>query len=163
MKHSFIYTFLALASFSFLACEKDDICTQDDPTTPGIVLEFYDINNPTEAKIAPGLLAYVQGSNLAIQAEGNKIILPLQVGQTQTTWQVTLNAQDQDVTNDITDEIILNYAVNHQYVSKACGYRAVFNLEEANPVSNTNNWITNLTLQNSIISSQNETHIKIYF
>ncbi len=43
-----IFLFL-LISFSFLSCEKDDICDATTPTTPRLVIEFYDslIATPT--------------------------------------------------------------------------------------------------------------------
>ena len=163
MKKALKNTFLALAFLSFLACEKDDICTQDDPTTAGVVIEFFDINNPNTAKTPTGLIAQANGSQLGISAQGNKLTLPLLVNNTHTTWQLILNADDTDPNNDIVDQIDFDYVVNHQFVSKACGYKAIFSLNETSPVMNTTNWIQNLNLLNTNITSQNETHIKIYF
>ena len=58
MKQLFL---LLLLSVFFSSCEKDDICDTNTPTTPKIVIEFYDVANPTTLKnvtnlgvIAPG-------------------------------------------------------------------------------------------------------------
>jgi len=39
--------FLLLFVFSLLGCEKDDICESTTPTTPRLVIEFYDFNAST--------------------------------------------------------------------------------------------------------------------
>ena len=42
--------FICLFSISFSSCEKDDICEATTPTTPKLVIEFYDVLNRTVKK-----------------------------------------------------------------------------------------------------------------
>ncbi len=39
-------------------CERDDICSEFTPTTPRLLIEFYDIANQEELKFAPQLSVY---------------------------------------------------------------------------------------------------------
>ena len=43
-------------TFSLSSCEKDDICAESTPTTPKVVIEFYDAANPTTAKNVSNLV-----------------------------------------------------------------------------------------------------------
>mgnify|MGYP006353373257 FL=1 len=37
---------LLAVAFTFSSCEKDDICDANTPTTPRLVIGFYDFLNP---------------------------------------------------------------------------------------------------------------------
>ena len=45
-----IISFLLLFAFGLSGCEKDDICDANTPTTPRLIISFYDYNNPTVKK-----------------------------------------------------------------------------------------------------------------
>ena len=47
MKYLYILVIVAIA---FSSCEKDDICDTNTPTTPRIIIDFYDATNPTVLK-----------------------------------------------------------------------------------------------------------------
>ena len=76
------------------------------------------------------------------------------------------------ITNEtIKNEDILefNYTRNQVFVSRACGYKTVYQLNADNGIVHTDNdtpelkWIKNIFIENNSISTENETHIKIYF
>lgn len=163
MKNALKYTLLGLLSLGFLGCEKDDICAEEDPNTQAVIIEFYNKNKPKETKVPENLLAYVDGYELAIKATGNSINLPLMIDANTTTWNLVLNGNDDNATNNIVDQITFNYEVEQQYVSKACGYKANFILNETNGVVTTHNWINSIEIVNSNIVNPNEVHIKIFF
>jgi len=50
MKKYIITSLALLLAVSFWNCEKDDICAETTPTTPKLVIEFYDNANPTVLK-----------------------------------------------------------------------------------------------------------------
>jgi len=163
MKKTLQYILLSILSFGLLGCEKDDICAEEDPKTQAVVLEFYNKDRPTEAKTPANLVAYVTGNDLAIAAVGNKLSLPLMIDSQTTTWNLVLNANDANDTNDIIDQVTFNYDVIQEYVSRSCGYKANFILNETNGVLTTNNWINSIEIINSNIVNPNEIHIKIFF
>jgi hypothetical protein len=163
MKKYLKYILLCLFSFGFLGCEKDDICAQEDPNTQAVVIEFYNKDERTKTKIPPGLLAYVTGYDIAIKANGNVLTLPLLINANTTSWNLVLNGDDSIEGNEIIDVLTFNYEVEQQYVSKACGYKANFILDETNGVVSTYNWINSIEIINSNIINPNEVHLKIYF
>ena len=48
---------------TLLYCESDDICPETTPTTPRIIITFYDINNPDEKKTVESLAVYAIKNN----------------------------------------------------------------------------------------------------
>ena len=52
---------LLVFCFSFSSCEKDDICDANTPTTPRMVIKFFDINNPTVEKSVTNLKVIGEG------------------------------------------------------------------------------------------------------
>ena len=45
-----LISLLLLFTFGLSSCEKDDICDANTPTTPRLVMTFYDISSPTKTK-----------------------------------------------------------------------------------------------------------------
>jgi len=158
---------LLLITFFFSGCEKDDICDANTPTTPKVVIEFYDIANPTVLKnvvnlgvIAPGFTNGFGFTNVS------SIKVPLKTAQDTSVLYFIQNGSDTDNTNDNQDEITFNYTRKNVYVSRACGYKTLYTLDDTNPVVVTadgNNWIQNITVSQPNIENENETHVKIYF
>src|SRR3990167_10239040 len=94
---------LAVA-FSFSSCEKDDICDANTPTTPRLVLSFYDINNPSTLQNVTKLKVVGEGMEEGIifnpdatgeaqyLTNGNTISIPLKTDANTTTYNFTYNS-----------------------------------------------------------------------
>ena len=159
---------LLLIAVSFSGCEKDDICTEE--TTPRLIVEFYDISNPANPKNVVNLKVKGEGSfndlDLGTFNAKNKIELPLNPGATSTKYALTLNSTAATANKDF---ITFNYATQTVYVSRACGFKTVYMLNSPGGVTLTDAdtpdtlWIQNLTVETNSITTENETHIKIYF
>jgi hypothetical protein len=164
MKQLFL---LLLLSVFFSGCEKDDICDANTPTTPKVVIEFYDAANPTTIKnvtnlgiIAPG---FTNGFGFTTTS---KIKVPLKTFQDTSILHFIQNGSIDPITDDNLDEITFNYSRKTVFVSRACGYKTLFTLNTTNPITVTpdsNNWIQNVIVSQPIIENEDETHIKIYF
>ena len=164
MKQLFL---LLLLSVFFSSCEKDDICDVNTLTTPKVVIEFYDIANPTTLKnvtnlgvIAPG---FTNGFGFTATS---KIKVPLKTFQDTSILYFIKNGSIDPTTDDNLDEITFNYSRKTVFVSRACGYKTLFTLNTTNPITVTpdsNNWIQNVIVSQPIIENEDETHIKIYF
>ncbi|MUU77436.1 DUF6452 family protein [Winogradskyella endarachnes] len=50
-----------LIAISFINCERDDICAYTTSTTPRLIIEFYDTDNPDDLKDVPRLTVYGEG------------------------------------------------------------------------------------------------------
>ena len=164
MKQLFILIFITVF---FSGCEKDDICDINTPTTPKVVIEFYDAANPT---------TLINVTNLGVIAPGftngfgftatSKIKVPLKTFEDSSVLHFIRNGSIDPTTDDNLDEITFNYNRKTVFVSRACGYKTLFTLNSTNPITVTpdsNNWIQSVIVSQPNIENEDETHIKIYF
>ncbi|WP_162127864.1 DUF6452 family protein [Flavobacterium phycosphaerae] len=159
---------LLLIAVSFSGCEKDDICTED--TTPRLVLEFYDSSNPANVKNVVNLKVKGEGAlndlDLDVFNAESKIKLPLDPTKNSVKYSLIMNSTSTSANEDFLE---FNYTTQTVYVSRACGYKVVYQLNaddgvvQSNAASPDVPWVQNLTIQTNAITSENETHIKIYF
>lgn len=167
MKKIVLITLSVLLSVSFWNCEKDDICAEGTPVTPRVIIEFYNAATPTVLKNVTnlGVIEPTLSSGFSFTAV-SKIQVPLKTTVNTTTLRFIQNGSDTDTTNDNIDVITFNYQRVDEYVSRACGFKTLFYLNETNPVVLTadgNNWIQNIVVTQPNIENENEVHVKIYF
>jgi Family of unknown function (DUF6452) len=162
---------LLLLAFSFSACEKDDICdTNSTATTPKLVVEFYDIINPTVPKIVSNLGIIAEGLETGIKFKtDSKILVPLKIDATTVRYKFVQNGGTTETTDDNIDIITINYSAKNTYVSRACGYKTTFELDATNGVVLTdktpidNLWMREIQVRTIKIENENEIHVKILF
>ncbi len=175
-----------IVAFTLQSCEKDDICDPGQPTTPRLILEFYDSNNPAVLKRLTNLRVIGEGQeeplvlneNIAVDAPNqqarflsneNRLALPLNTEADQVVYNLTLNFANPNPSLIFEDQIVINYSRKNTYVSRACGFKTSFQLNPANSplppisVTTTNGWINDIEIVQSNIDTENEIHIKIYF
>lgn len=166
---------------SFSSCEKDDICDADTPTTPRLVIEFYDYSSPSTLKEVTNLKVIGDGMDLGIVlnstasddsqylSNGSTISIPLRTDADSSTFQFILNYGDDTASLIDTDEITFNYTREDVYVSRACGFKTLFTLNQTNPIVQTavpttkQKWMTYITVEKSNIANEDETHVKVFF
>jgi hypothetical protein len=164
---------IILLAFSvfFFGCEKDDICAEATPTTPRINIEFFDITQPETTKQVAGLKAFginnADGSEVAINGEivstRNKISLPLNPQDSISKFMLYRDFVDANGTYiGNADFITFNYDTRLIYVSKACGYKANYELQRLELNSDSDPWIVTFEILTTEITNEDETHIKIY-
>lgn len=173
MKKTFLL--LLFLAFTFFACEKDDICDANTPTTPRLVIEFYDFANPSVLKSVTNLKVVGAGMtdgiliNGSMITNGTKISIPLKTNENTTTYSFTLNLGNPNPALVNEDIIKFDYLTQEFFVSRACGYKTVFSLDPINPYIHSDGaavdqkWIKFISVENSNIENENETHIKIFF
>jgi len=163
--------------FSFSSCEKDDICDANTPTTPRLIIDFYDIQNPSNTKTVSTLLIIGDGLSKGILFNvKNKIQVPLDLTADATKYNFVLNYGNTNPALIYTDNLQFNYTRKTIFVSRACGYKTLFDLNNDNDLTTPNpfilnddptltygNWIKNITVEKYNLENENETHIKIYF
>ena len=161
--------FLALLIANlFLGCEKDDICEDGTPTTPRMIVEFYDNLNPTAKKTVTNLGIVADGMSTGILYNGvSKIEVPIQTTADITKYSFIYDSQNVDVSLRNEDKITINYKRSDVFISRACGYKAIFTLLD-NPngivkTIDTDNWIKEIVIQKYKILNEDEVHVKIFF
>jgi hypothetical protein len=169
---------LLIITTYLLSCEKDDLCANGTPTTPGLVVEFYkkgftnELNPVTNFKYwVPG----VESDTLPLDPtlSVSRIILPLRTDQDEVTWALQYNSTSPlGVKTSNTDLFTVKYTRKVTYVSRACGYKTTFTLTPATS-GNPNPSVTDADETPLIegdpvvvtpnIENENEVHVKIYF
>ncbi len=165
------YSVLMLVLTSLLSsCERDDLCPQDIPITPQLFIEFFDNDNPTEL-LAPRNLVIVEegvvledGITNFIAVSGTNVLIPLRTNNDQTRYEFILNAVDPTDDNpQNTDTFIIDYERTEEFLSKACGFRVIFNNADAQDFGGDDgSWIQNIELINTSITDETEAHIRIF-
>ena len=161
-----------------MSCEKDDICIEDTVGTPHLIIRFYDAANPTETKTVPNLQVEsidAPDPNIPILSATptDSIAIPLRV--LEETTDITLindygaiddNGTPSDDTDDIPlqneDFIIISYTNQELFISRACGYKNIFNLQSFNVTTDTDNWIINSEIINNPVENETNAHIHIF-
>ena len=165
-----ILSVLILASL--WSCERDDICATTTPTTPHLIIRFYNINKRAEKKTVRHLSVFADGySNpLLLDKTIDSIVLPLRLDALNTLntsrfqfiRDVDYDTDEDPNTVSNTDMIEVNYIPELIYVSRACGYKSVFNDLSATRDVDLSNWIIDIEVINSTINNENAAHINIY-
>jgi hypothetical protein len=183
-----IICLLLIFTFGLSSCEKDDICDPDTPTTPRLVISFFENNAPTIAKSVEDLKVVGEGSpggkgiifnetatdSTMYVTNANTISIPLKTDGTSTTYSFTYDAYNVNPAARNTDVITFHYTGKNVYVSRACGFKTIFTLDpnSTDPLSSPfvqtdpagdGLWMRRLILQTYNIDNENETHLKIYF
>ena len=152
------YFFLMLLLILNSSCEKDDFCIE--PITPNMVIRFYNATNITQTKSVEDLSVTPEGfDELYSNANLDSILIPLDVTSNQIIYNLSSESN--------VDIITINYDVEEVFVSRSCGFKAIFNnVSVTSDVSN--DWIIGLTetLENTItiptIDNETAAHVKIF-
>jgi len=165
-----------------LSCEKDDICDANTPTTPRLIIKFYDNQNPASVRFVKDLriTSIVDGVEKAIIFEKSNteilndtmVTLPLKVNENLTEYKFTFNSKSEIQSLISIDDLTFNYTRKDEFVSRACGFKTLFELNAStqNPIIinetpgiTAGNWIKGVQITQPKIYNENETHIKIFF
>ena len=124
--------FICLLTVTFSSCEKDDICDATTDTTPKLIVEFYDILNPSIKKNVTNLAVKELNTTENITFTGvSKIQIPLKTNQDFTKYSFILNSTNANINNE--DFLQFNYARQTIFVSRACGFKTNFTLDSTIP------------------------------
>ncbi|WP_298759883.1 DUF6452 family protein [uncultured Psychroserpens sp.] len=170
-----------LTTFIVWSCERDDICAEGTATTPHLIIRFYDVNNQNNFKDVRQLEIKGLGDDglpfsetpILSRVNTDSIVLPLRFAEegieTITRFQLEKDADfadNMDPNNDSNIDIIeIKYTPEFIYVSRACGYKSIFNFGPTGGITrevDSEIWITNTEIVNEIIDNENAAQIIIY-
>jgi hypothetical protein len=180
-KSSLLFILLIIIGIGIsISCESDDICPESTPTTPSLIIEAYDVDNPENLKAITRLvIGGIGNDNILTNGiiSATKIELPLKTDANSTQFVlikdafVNNNGTPDDTSDDFfdgnTDIITINYNREEVYVSRACGYKTLFRnvtFTITPEVPNTNNWIKSRQSlnDNQSVEDESETHYNIF-
>lgn len=155
--------------FGQSSCERDDICAEATPTTPLLVIDFFDANNPSEEKIPANLAIIEEGEEdlTKIRTFNESLIqIPLRTDVDQTVYRMVLNSTASEDSEDQPniDVLTFNYSRTEEFVSKACGFRVTY--DDLLPINNEplddGSWIQSIDILTSTIVNDTITHVRIF-
>lgn len=177
MKNKLSYLFL-LVGFTLLflvgSCEKDDICAATTPTTPRLIIGFYDAADPETKKAVPNLRILGvrdEGDTLVSSADRtsrDSILLPLRTQDMATSYKLIINSADDETTMEETgntDVLIINYTPNDVFISRACGFKTTYNLISFEVGDDGDKWIADtpaIEIINELVENEFTVHVKIF-
>jgi len=148
-------------------CERDDICPESTATTPKLIIRFYDITEQTETKNVLALQIQGVDSEKIYQSavSTDSVALPLKTYENITSFKMHKNYVDDGNGNISGNEDIINiqYSPEEVYVSRACGYKTIFNFDELIVVDDGDNWIELIQIEYPLtVDNETEAHVKIF-
>ena len=186
MRYTIKALFLVFVSFTFLTCERDDICAEETSTTPRVLIEFVDVlsENQDELKNVPNFTIYGEGltdnpttansKTLVFNSSVNSIELPLLIGvegeETTSRFimerRTDLRLDENEETSSNIDIIEITYVPEFRYVSRACGFKSVFTNLRITIVPDEDRWLIDSSFPNNedntdniTVENENSTHI----
>lgn len=169
--------FVSLLVNLFCSCEPNDICEEGTDATPRLVIEFYDNASPSNTKNVTDLKVQATGEENGIvfntsadddeqyRYTGTKISIPLRINTAVTQYKLTLNEGSTTVGLSNEDTITITYSRKDEFISRACGYKTVFELNPTNAIivaADTNKWIKEIQILKTNILNEDEVHVKVF-
>jgi len=170
MKHyKILALFFGIITIFSMGCDSDDICAASTPTTPNLIIRFYDILNQDSKKNV---------FNLKVQGIGNdnplteynvvttdSIVLPLKTNAATTQYSLHKEYSNVDGVIDGNEDIItINYSTEQVYVSRACGYKTIFKNVTLTINNDGDNWIQSKESinDNQSVEDEKAAHFKLF-
>jgi hypothetical protein len=159
-----IVCLIACFSIALSSCERDDICAEATPVTPLLIIDFFDIENTTEAKAPTDLIVLENGGTVGLEFNEASISIPLRTDVDQTDFLFVLNAgNESEETPENIDGLSISYVRSEEYISKACGFRIIYNAIDPTPSSqNDEFWIQEILVINTTVEDETSAHIQIF-
>lgn len=160
----FFVLMLMLVNFG---CERDEICLEE--ITPKLILRFYNENNTNELKRVQGLIVNIEGiegdyEDESITVFTDSIAVPLRVTDNSTKIILNLSGDADQGIEDNRDTLSVIYSQEDIFISRACGYKTLYNEAQAMLVDDQENWIKGIEIRKEPLQiiDENRAHVKIY-
>lgn len=164
-----VYFLLFLVFLSVISgCERDDLCAAAIPKTPGLVVRFFDAAKPDSLLAVTNMRVKFVGidDSLTIGTSFtfnlDSIAIPLKTGVGELLTQIVLinNATDTLLRN--ADTLDVSYLAEKEFISKACGFKNNFVLQNITLRADTDNWISSAQIINDTIQDERKAAVRIF-
>jgi len=156
-------TFLLIFLFQFLlSCEPDDICLSSVKDTPRLILGFYDINTGEIKEINNLKIQGLSNEEIYVYQTLDSIGIPLKNSENLTVYTLTKDFNENTPSSGNEDKIYFNYNYNWNYISRACGFITTYDIQDIIIENDSENWILNTEIIDTIIIDEKNIHVKIF-
>ncbi|MFD2561151.1 DUF6452 family protein [Aquimarina rubra] len=148
------------------SCQRDDICAEDTPTTPFLIIKFIDDQTVSDIKQPNELQVKAIGVDEILDftaTNQDSILIPLRTNATLTEFEFTIDADDGGEDPN-TDSLSFQYTPVEEYVSSACGFRVSYNglTRTLTQEENGGNWIKRITIVEDNVTDETAAHVLIF-
>ena len=146
---------LLIYFFILFSCEPDDLCLETYPDTPKLIIKFFDTFSQESIVINNLTIEDIDRNLVLFTGTTDSISIPLNYTKQQTSLNFIYNTNP--------DKVYVNYGTNEVFVSKGCGYRMEYLLQNIIAESDNENWISSIEIVNQNVVEESNHHVKIFF
>ena len=146
---------LLIYFFILFSCEPDDLCLETYSDTPKLIIKFFDTVSQESIVINNLTIEDIDRNLVLFTGTTDSISIPLNYTKQQTSLNFIYNTN--------LDKVYVNYGTNEVFVSKGCGYRMEYLLENIIVENDNENWISSLEILNENVVEELNHHVKIFF
>ncbi|AXT20245.1 hypothetical protein D7030_03785 [Flavobacteriaceae bacterium AU392] len=166
-KQSLLFLSIILTSI-FVSCERDDICAASTPTTPQLILRFFNNDMRDELEVVPNLFAIGLDDNnelvtlLNLSATtSDSLVLPLRTDADQTRF-LLITDSDGTATGGNIDTLTVSYDRQDVFISRACGFSNNFNAINLTITPDADNWVLDSAILRENVTDEISAHAQIF-
>ena len=145
--------------FGVIAIEPDDICLESNTDTPNLIINFLDFNSGESKPVVNLKIKGVDSENDFFIGTVDSISIPLSNYQNTTPFSFTKEFDSNQANEDL---IYFNYVRNNVYISRSCGYKMEYEIENIIVENDNLNWIEDSIIEKRVVNDENSHHVKIY-
>jgi hypothetical protein len=154
-----LYSRIILILFFFTSCEPDDICLESNEDTPNLILKFVD-NFSGETKSVNNLrIKGINNNEDFFVGTVDSISIPLNNYENTSSFSFTKEFASNQSNEDL---IYFNYSRNNVYISRSCGYKMEYEIDNIIVENDNSNWIEDSIIETRTVNNEISHHVKIY-
>ena len=146
------------------SCTRDDICTEETPKTPFLIINFKSKINPLLSKEVPNLTVTTIVNNETIDLYKSEtrdsIAIPLNV--LANTTEYLLIKGNTSTTDGNIETVTFNYERDNVYINRACAFKTIYRDLTTQLEVEQDNWINEIEINKLIIENEDEAHVTIF-
>ena len=154
-----LYSRVTLILFFFISCEPDDICLESNEDTPNLILKFVDSFSGENKSVSNLRIKGINNIEDFFVGTVDSISIPLNNYENTSSFSFTKEFESNQSNEDL---IYFNYTRNNVYISRSCGYKMEYDIENIIIENDNSNWIEDSVIETRTVNNEISHHVKIY-
>ena len=154
-----LYSRVILILFFFISCEPDDICLESNEDTPNLILKFVDSFSGKNKSVSNLRIKGINNIEDFFVGTVDSISIPLNNYENTSSFSFTKEFESNQSNEDL---IYFNYTRNNVYISRSCGYKMEYDIENIIIENDNSNWIEDAIIETRTVNNEISHHVKIY-
>ena len=154
-----LYSRLILILFFLVACEPDDICLESNTDTPNLILKFVDSFSGETKSVNNLRIKGINNNEDFFLGTIDSISIPLNNYENTSSFSFTKEFDSNQSNEDL---IYFNYSRINVYISRSCGYKMEYKIDNIIIENDNSNWIEDSVIEIRNVNDEISHHVKIY-